>query len=91
MIGLYLAALAVFGPLLAVIAWALVRGVSIHANLDVRPVGDATPPPPPPRSRTQTRAAPRAQGIPRNGPSHADTWDGTTPAPRSGASGDIPP
>ncbi len=91
MIGLYFVGLAVVGLPLAALAYALLRGVRVRVDVDVRPVGDATPPPPPPRSRTQTRAAPRAQGIPRNGPSHADTWDGTTPAPRSGASGDATP
>lgn len=85
MIGLYLAALAVVGCPLALLAYALLRGVSVRASLDVRP-GDAPPPEPrPPRARTQTHAAPRARGgAPKIPPPPEDTWDGTTPTPETG-------
>lgn len=77
-------------PMLALAHLLTQRGLSVR--VDVHVPGPEGASPPPSRSRTRTLAAPRAQGIPRNGPPpHADTWDGTTPAPRCGASGDIPP
>ena len=81
MIGLYLAALAVVGPLLGLVAYALLRGVRVRVDVDVRPVGDTTPPPAR-RERVPTRVTPRAKGR-TAAPDPAQTYD--TPHPTADA------
>lgn len=80
MIGLYLVALAVVGVPLGLVAYALLRGVRVRVDVDVRPLGDEAPPPR--RERTQTRAAPRATGR-RPSADPAQTYD--TPHPQADA------
>jgi len=58
-IGLWLVALAVVGLPLGLVAYALLRGVRVRIDVDVRPINEQ-PSPPARRERVLTRAAPRA-------------------------------